>query len=489
MGLRTDNSKRKARRADGATRDETRRRLIGSRRSLVLLASLTILLAASISLAAAGAFAPLLHPAPTRPPEPPTPPAPTITSRPADPTTQATAHFTYSDGQSGVNFQCQLDGGSFSSCPTSGINYSGPLSQGQHTFKVKAVGGSKTSSTTSYSWTIDTTAPSASISYPNDGITLGTADWGAHCPGHVSLCGSASDAHGVNSVLISIQRSGGNWWGGGAFDRSSELFGPVDISGSGRNSVRWSYSLRLPADGTYTLHVRATDEAGNTTSSSAQAISRFTIDTTPPPVPSITGKPEATTTAKSTAFSFVDGEPGARFLCRRDSGKFSACSSPQSYSSLSLGSHRFEVEAVDAVGNVSAPAGYSWTIVKEIAKETPGKPFTVSGNATGPLAPGTTRALAITLSNPNNVAITVTALGASVAPGSSKAGCDGPSNLQLTQSNIAEAKALTIPANGQVTLPSGAISAPQVLMKDLPTNQDTCKGASFTFTYSGSAHS
>jgi Bacterial Ig-like domain len=488
MGLRTDNSKGKARRAEGATRDETRRRSIGSRRSLVLLASLTVLLAVSISLAAAGAFAPLLRPAP-RAPEPPTPPAPTITSRPADPTTQATAHFTYSDAQSGVDLQCQLDGGSFGSCPTGGVNYPGPLAQGQHTFKVRAVGGSKTSSTASYSWTIDTTAPSASISYPGDGLTLGAADWGAHCPGHASLCGSASDAHGVKAVLLSIQRVGGNWWGGGAFDRSSEMFGPVDVSGGGHDTVRWSYSLSLPADGTYTLHVRATDEAGNATQTSAQASSRFTIDTAAPPTPSITGKPAATTTAKSATFTFADGEQAARFLCRRDGSRFSACSSPQPYSSLPLGSHRFEVEAVDAVGNTSAPAGYTWTIVKEIAKEAEGKPFTVSGSASGPLSPGVTRALVITLSNPNNVTITVTALTATVAASSSKAGCDGPSNLQLTQSNISEANALTIPANGQVALPSGAISAPQVLMKDLPINQDACKGASFTFTYSGSAHS
>jgi hypothetical protein len=489
MGLRTDNSKGKARRAEGAGRDEHRRWSIGSRRSLVLLGSLTVLLATSISLAAAGAFAPLLHSAPPRPPEPPTPPAPTITSRPADPTNQGVAHFSYTDAQSGVSFQCQLDGGSFGSCPTGGINYPGPLAQGSHTFKVKAVGGSKTSSTTSYSWTVDTTAPSATISYPGDGLTLGAADWGAHCPSHASLCGSASDTHGVRTVQISIQRTGGNWWGGDAFDRSSEMFGPVDVSRSGRDTVRWSYSLRLPPDGTYILHMRATDEAGNTTSPSAQAGSRFTIDTTSPPVPVITGKPQATTTAKSATFSFTDGEPAARFLCRRDGGKFSSCSSPQSYSSLSLGSHRFEVEAVDLFGNASAPAGYSWAIVKEIAKEAEGKPFTVSGNASGPLSPGITRALAITLSNRNNVTITVTALTASVAPGSSKAGCDGPSNLQLTQSTLSEAKALTIPANGQVSLPSGAISAPQVLMKDLSINQDACKGASFTFNYSGSAHS
>jgi hypothetical protein len=487
MGLIPDNSKRKARRADGATRDASRRRSIGRHRSLVLLASLTVLLAASVSLAAAGAFAPLLRPAPPRPPEPPTPPAPTITSHPADPTNQGTAQFAYADAQSGVTFQCQLDGGSFGSCPTSGISY-GSLSERSHTFKVKAVGGSKTSSTTSYSWTVDTTAPSVSISFPDSGTTLAGGDWGAHCPSHAAICGSARDGGGVSAVTISIQRDGGKWWGGSAFAQTAETFVNTSVDQRGRSSVRWSYSLPLPADGSYTVHVRASDQAGNQTSPASQSVTRFSLDTTPPPVPTITAQPAASTTSREASFSFTDVEQGTTLLCRRDGGRYDRCTSPLSYRGLSLGTHSFQVQARDAFGNTSAPASYSWTIVKELAKEE-GKPFTVSGNASGPLAPGTSQPLAITLSNPNSVTITVTGLTVSAAPGSSKAGCDGPTNLALTQSNLSEAKALTIPAGGHATLPSGAISAPQVLMRDLPVNQDACKGASFNFTYSGSAHS
>ncbi len=487
MGLQTDNSKRKARRADGATRDGNRRRSIGSRRSLVLLASLTVLLAASISLAAAGAFAPLLRPAPPRPPEPPTPPAPTITSRPADPTSQATAHFAYADAQSGVSFQCQMDGGSFGSCPASGMSY-GPLSERSHTFKVRAVGGSKTSSTTSYSWTIDTTAPSASISFPDNGAAMSAGDWGSHCPDHAAICGSVRDGGGVSAVTVSIQRDGGKWWGGSAFDQATETFVDASVDTRGRSSARWSYPLHLPADGSYTVHVRASDEAGNQTSPASQATAHFTLDTTPPPTPTITAQPAASTTSRDASFSFTDLEHGVTLLCRRDDGRYDRCASPLAYRGLSLGAHSFQVQAHDTVGNTSAAASYSWTIVKELAKEE-GKPFTVSGGAAGPLAPGMTQPLAITLSNPNNVTITVTALTVATAPGSSKAGCDGPTNLALTQSNLSEAKALTIPAGAHATLPSGAISAPQVLMKDLPVNQDACKGAAFTFTYSGSAHS
>lgn len=443
-----------------------------------LLAALTLVLLAGISLAAAAAFAP---------PAPPNPPAPSIVTRPADPTNQTAARFSYTDSQSGVSYQCQLDGGSFANCPAAGISYAGPLAQGNHTFRVKATSGSKSSSTSSYGWTVDTTAPTASLSYPADGSTLGAQEWGAHCTGNATLCGSANDANGVGQVLVSIQRSGGKWWSGSAFDRTSEYFGWVDLSRGEHNSTRWSYNLRLPADGTYIVHVRAVDDAGNTTAASAQGSSRFTIDTTPPPVPAITAKPSATTTSKSASFGFTDGESGVHFLCRRDGGRFASCTSPQSYSSLSLGAHRFEVQAADALGNTSAPAGYSWTISKTV--EESGKPFTVSGSAGGPLSPGVTRPLALTISNPNGVAIMLTSLTASVAPGSSKPSCDGPSNLALTQSNLSEANSLTIPANGQVTLPSGAVTAPQVLMKDLPVNQDACKGASFTFNYSGSAHS
>lgn len=446
-------------------------------RALLLLV-LTLVLLAGVSLAVAGAFGP---------PAPPNPPAPSITAHPVDPTNQTSAHFAYADSQSGVSYQCQLDGEPLGSCPVGGTTYAGPLPQGQHTFKVKALSGGKSSSTSSFGWTVDTTAPTASVSSPADGTTLGAQDWGTHCSGHATICGAASDANGVKAVLVSIQRSGGNWWGGSAFDRTSEYFGAPDLSRGDRNSTHWSYGLRLPADGTYVIHVRAVDEAGNTTSASAQASSSFTIDTTPPPAPAITAKPAASTASKSASFSFADAESGVHYLCRRDGGRFSSCTSPQSYTSLSLGSHRFEVQAADAVGNASVPAGYSWTVAKTV--EESGKPFTVSGYATGPLSPGLSQPLAITVSNPNSVAIVVTSLTATVAAGSSRPACDGPTNLALTQSNLSEANPLAVPANGQVTLPSGAVTAPQVLMKDLPVNQDACKGASFTFKYSGSAHS
>jgi hypothetical protein len=63
-------------------------------------------------------------------------------------------------------------------------------------------------------------------------------------------------------------------------------------------------------------------------------------------------------------FKFRDTEAGVSFLCRRDGGVLSACSSPQSYSGLSLGTHTFSVKAQDAAGNQSGAANFTWTITR-----------------------------------------------------------------------------------------------------------------------------
>jgi hypothetical protein len=286
-------------------------------------------------------------------------------------------------------------------------------------------------------------------------------------------------------VSVAIADEHGHWWGGSAFDRGAETPLSASLTNAGAHSTNWSYALALPADGRYTVHVLAADAAGNT---GAPLSSTFTVDTTPPPAPSILAGPETTTTLKSASFSFADGESGVAFECRRDAAKFKRCTSPLTYPSNSVHAHEFQVRAKDGAGNLSPVAAYRWTVVKT-AKGMTGKPFTVTGNAAGALAPGVTQPLLITIHNPNTVPITVTALGAEVRAASSNPGCDGQANLAVTQSDISATNSVSIPAGGQLTLPSGTAHAPQVLMRDLSTNQDACKNASFTFTYSGSAHS
>jgi hypothetical protein len=349
--------------------------------------------------------------------------SPAITRHPAALTRQSSAHFAYTY-PAATKFQCKLDRGAFRACAKTGATYAGPLSDGKHVFAVRAITAHGTSAIRTTSWTVDKTAPTTALAYPASATTLSAGAWGQGCPSRAGLCGTAQDANGVRSVVVSISSPDGHWWDGTSFKAGTETFLAAKLTaGTPRSS--WSYALGLPAAGSYTVHVRATDLAGNTTVPASQTVGSFTIAPIPP--------------ANSGQQPPAGGGP--------------------------------------AVNEVPS------TVTVE------GKAFTVSGGTSAALAPGLTRALSLTISNPNDVAISVTALTVTVAPGSSKAGCDGPANLLVTQSNLSASNALSVPALGQASLPSGSVQAPAVLMKDLPTNQDACKNASFTFDYSGSAHS
>jgi hypothetical protein len=283
-------------------------------------------------------------------------------------------------------------------------------------------------------------------------------------------------------VIVSIQQqSSGRWWNGSRFEKASEYFLAAALASPGAGSTNWTYAFAFPTEGSYIVHVRASDVVGNSTPQASQVSATFSIDV-PPPTPVISSGPETHTTSTSATFTFSDAEEGVSLLCRVDGGSFAKCSSPKAYTSLSAGTHTFYVEAKDPVGNISS-ASYSWSV------ETSGKAFTIEGGVSGPLAPGVSQPLPLIISNPNSSTIYVTSILVSVHAGSSSIGCDGPANLQVAQSNATSTNALAVPAGGRVTLPSGSVTAPQVLMRDLMTNQDACKGAVFTFNYSGSAHS
>jgi hypothetical protein len=353
--------------------------------------------------------------------------APTITRHPAALTRQGSARFAYSY-PAATKFQCKLDRGAFRACAKGGTTYAGPLGDGRHTFAVRAITSHGTSATRTTSWTVDRTAPTTALAYPASGATLSAGTWGQGCTSRAGLCGTAQDTNGVRSVLVSISSPSGRWWDGSSFKAGSETFLAAKL-GAGSSKGSWSYAFALPSAGAYTVHIRATDLAGNATAPSRQTVGSFTIATSPP-----SSGGQAPPGGGSTGGSTVTETPPAT------------------------------------------------TTVE-------GKAFTVSGGTSAALAPGLTRALSLTIANPNDVAISVTALTVTVATGSSKAGCDGPTNLLVTQSNLSASDPLNVPAHGQASLPSGSLEAPAVLMKNLPTNQDACKNASFTFDYSGSAHS
>src|SRR5206468_3843179 len=118
--------------------------------------------------------------------------------------------------------------------------------------------------------------------------------------------------------------------------------------------------------GDHNFQVRATDTSGERRA--APASYAWTVDTTPPPDTTppdtiIRAAPPAHSGSSTASFSFTATEAGSSFACRLDSGAFTPCVSPRSYSALGFGDHNFEVRATDAAGNTDpTPASYTWTV-------------------------------------------------------------------------------------------------------------------------------
>ncbi len=124
----------------------------------------------------------------------------------------------------------------------------------------------------------------------------------------------------------------------------------------------WSLTFpaaSFPADGSYTVRVRATDAAGNVETPSSRS---FTIDRAAPQT-TIDSNPSHPSSSSSATFTFSSSEGSSTFECRLDGGSWGACTSPADYTSLTEGSHTFDVRATDVAANVDAsPASYTWVV-------------------------------------------------------------------------------------------------------------------------------
>ena len=216
------------------------------------------------------------------------------------------------------------------------------------------------------------------------------------------------------------------------------------------------YPLALPPDGQYTVHVRATDGAGNTTPAGSQVTLSFKIDTVKPPAPIFDSTPPNPNSTATSTFVWHDTAVDVdHYLCSTENGSFLAtvpslggptqpCSSPLTYNvqTTNNGQHQFAVEAVDAAGNVSLPISYSW----KVAAGTPAQ-FVIHGSVSG-LAPGITKPVPLTIDNPNSVAIFITQLTFAVSANASSGTCLASSyTVTPWNSNPPTIPDLQVPAN------------------------------------------
>lgn len=247
------------------------------------------------------------------------PPAPSITGQPQNPTAATDASFSFTDTDSGVGFQCSLDGAAFAGC-SSPQQYSG-LALGAHSFQVRAVSGNGTpSAATTFTWTIGVGPATPTITAQP---ASSTADTGASF--------SFTDSDATATFQCSVD--------GAAF---ASCTSPTSYSG-----------LAL---GSHTFSVVGVDTGGT----SAPASASWSIVV--PPTPTIDSHPPATTTDTSASFSFSDSSSGVTFECSLDSAPFTSCTSPATFSTLAAGSHTFAVLAASGTGTQGEPATYTWTV-------------------------------------------------------------------------------------------------------------------------------
>jgi hypothetical protein len=179
---------------------------------------------------------------------------------------------------------------------------------------------------TSYSWSIDLTAPT------------------------VSITGGPAEGQTNNNTNPSFQ-----------FDADEPVLG-FSCSLDGGAYASCSSGDQFPVGGgSHTFAVRATDLAGNTGVSPTR---HWTTDTTPPTV-NITSGPSGLTAQTTATIQFNSpSDSDATFQCDLDGAGFAACTSPWTYPSppLPAGQHTFQVIATDSHGNSSAPDQRKWTV-------------------------------------------------------------------------------------------------------------------------------
>lgn len=261
-----------------------------------------------------------------------TPPTLTLTATPDAVTNSLVSVTSFSATDSGggavAGFLCRVDNGSFSSCLSP---FSQVLGSGSHTIQVKAVDtAGNTSGAQSYSWIIDTVAPTSSFTSHPASLTNATT---------AVFAFSATDTGGGSVASYRCSLDGATF---------ASCTSPASLSG-------------LTA-GAHTYAIKAVDTAGNT----GTAVSfNWTIDLTTP-MASISSAPDQITNSASASFSFSATPPPSGSIsdyeCRLDGAAWASCSSPKTYSSLTQGPHSFDVRSIDNNANASAPSSHAWTV-------------------------------------------------------------------------------------------------------------------------------
>ncbi len=251
----------------------------------------------------------------------------TITSQPPIADNSVTVRFDFMSNEENVTFECRLDGADFVAC-ASGDTFGGSLTDGAHSFAVRAVDRATNADSTpaAYAWTINTAMPDTQIaSGPEGQVAATTATFTFFSP----------DAGGGATFTCSLD-------GGPEVPCSSPA------------------TFQNLAERVHTFAVRVRDVVGNI--DPTPATRTWTVDLSAPET-TITMGPTGAMPSASATFTFTSSEPGSTFECKLDAAPFAACTSPANLMMLSQGQHTFSVRAIDGAAHADpTPATRTWTV-------------------------------------------------------------------------------------------------------------------------------
>ena len=236
------------------------------------------------------------------------------------------------------------------------------LADGPHTIVASQTDSFGNPGTATLSFSLDTTAPTETISSTigtNTGLTTTISSGGLTKDNTLALSGTVSDTNGVSSVHV--------------FDGATDL-GAATLDGLGG----WSLTTAALSDGSHSFTAKATDTAGNVTTTSAVAA---TVDTTAPTetISSTIGTNTGLTTTISSggltkdntlalsgtvsdtngvsSVHVFDGATDLGAATLDGLGGWSLTTA-----ALSDGSHSFTAKATDTAGNVTATSAVAATV-------------------------------------------------------------------------------------------------------------------------------
>ena len=227
----------------------------------------------------------------------PPPPETTVTKGPPNPDNSTSATFEFSSSEPGSTFQCALDvdaPSAYSPCTSpETVPAEGLLSDGKHTFYVKATGtaGNNTDPTpASYTWTVDTKAPIISNVLP--------ADQSQNIPLNSNVEATFSEAMKEGTLTASTFTL--------TKQNSSTVVPAVVTYSSATNKATLSPTSDLAVRTTYTATVKGGSEGAKDSAGNALAQDRTWSFTTAAPTCTKTGTANAET---------ISGTSGDDVIC------------------------------------------------------------------------------------------------------------------------------------------------------------------------------